>query len=325
MLLSPLSRRLPNLSVVSSAFSIMARLRRAYTQHLLAYDLNFNVSSRLLISYQAQNLQQDDDNSNAKIEIDVVVNTSLASGSGDVDQIGCSYQQYMVEKPVYKVPVLRSREVERSDGYVGCVFNVGVHMKLDLDGTDKEEKQTNPQTTARIIQTGHNTEIERANFRQRVLDDAFSSMIKSNFPFLESLALMINWCSVEIFDIRCLTLRTLRLHFDLDNQIKKIELSLRLNDSINEEFFLTMREALELSSKFSVTVFSSCGVLLPFDIDDVRTILSFPATSVEELTYFIKRERYPRAISSRQANSQGKPRAIDTVAGAIGSHVVATG
>ncbi|GJV16019.1 hypothetical protein Tco_1361342 [Tanacetum coccineum] len=96
MLLSPLSRRLPNVSAVSSAFSIVARLRGAYTQHLLAYDLNFNVSLRLLISYQAQNLQQDDDNSNATVETDVVVNTTLASGSGDMDQMGCSYQQYMV-------------------------------------------------------------------------------------------------------------------------------------------------------------------------------------------------------------------------------------
>ncbi|GKB75357.1 hypothetical protein Tco_0942252 [Tanacetum coccineum] len=147
------------------------------------------------------------------------------------------------------------------------------------------------------------------------LDDAFSSMIKSNFPFLESLTLMINWCSVKILDIRCLTLRTLRLHFDLDNQIKvqvyapnlpfythesttlppsllfpisppqKIELSLQLNESIDEEFFLKMREALELSSKFNVTIFSSCGVLVPFDIDDVKTILLFLATSVEELVF----------------------------------------
>ncbi|GKA23021.1 ATP-dependent DNA helicase PIF1, partial [Tanacetum coccineum] len=95
MLLSPLSRRLPNVSAVSSAFSIVARLRGAYTHHLLAYDLNFNVSLRLLISYQAQNLQQDDDNSNPTVETDVVVNTKLASGTGDMGQMGCSYQQYM--------------------------------------------------------------------------------------------------------------------------------------------------------------------------------------------------------------------------------------
>ncbi|PWA68077.1 hypothetical protein CTI12_AA312410 [Artemisia annua] len=101
---------------------------QTYTQHLLASDLNLNISPRLPISYQAQNLQEDDDTSNAAVDTDVVVNTALASGSGDVDQIGCSYQQYMVEKPVYEVPVLRSREVERSAGYVGCVFNVGAHL-----------------------------------------------------------------------------------------------------------------------------------------------------------------------------------------------------
>nr|GEW11680.1 RNA-directed DNA polymerase, eukaryota [Tanacetum cinerariifolium] len=104
-------------------------------QHLLAYDLNFNVSPRLLISYQAHNLQQDDDNNNAAIETDVVVNTTLASGLGYVDQMGCSYQQYMVEKPVYEVPMLRSREAERSDGYVGWMW-----VLFEFDSLASKEK-----------------------------------------------------------------------------------------------------------------------------------------------------------------------------------------
>ncbi|GJX05050.1 hypothetical protein Tco_0190966 [Tanacetum coccineum] len=64
---------------------------------------------------------------------------------------------------------------------------------------------------------------------------------------------------------------------------QQIELALTLDDSIDKLFFLNMREALELSSKFNVTIISNFGVQLPFDIDYVRTILPFPATSVEEL------------------------------------------
>ncbi|GKB34089.1 hypothetical protein Tco_0879031 [Tanacetum coccineum] len=64
---------------------------------------------------------------------------------------------------------------------------------------------------------------------------------------------------------------------------QQIELALTLDDSIDELFFLNMREVLELSSKFNVTIISNFGVQLPFDIDYVRTILPFPATSVEEL------------------------------------------
>ncbi|GKC35759.1 retrotransposon protein, putative, ty1-copia subclass, partial [Tanacetum coccineum] len=84
--------------------------------------------------------------------------------------------------------------------------------------------------------------------------------------------------------------RNLSQLFLLDNKlsdkIPKLKESIfQLNESIDEEFFLKMREALELSSKFNVTIFSSCGVLVPFDIDDVKTILPFPATSVEELVF----------------------------------------
>ncbi|GKC00296.1 ribonuclease H-like domain-containing protein [Tanacetum coccineum] len=76
---------------------------------------------------KAQNLQQDGDTSNAVVEIDVVVNTTLASRSGDVDQKVVLISSIWL-KPVYEVSVLRLNEVERSGGYVGCVFNDGVHL-----------------------------------------------------------------------------------------------------------------------------------------------------------------------------------------------------
>nr|GEV28201.1 hypothetical protein [Tanacetum cinerariifolium] len=156
------------------------------------------------------------------------------------------------------------------------------------------------------------------------MDDAFSSMIKSSFPFLESLTLIIKWCSVEILNIRCPTLRSLNLCFRQDKpqqeqqQIKlqvyapnllryshasmamptllfltippkQIELSLRLYNPIDELFFIKMREALELSSKFNINILAyGDGVLVPaFNIDDMRTILPFPATIFEELVFFI--------------------------------------
>lgn len=52
------------------------------------------------------------------------------------------------------------------------------------------------------------------------LDDAFSNMIDSNFPFLEELTLEIKWSSVKILDITCLRLRKLMLSFLLVEEIK---------------------------------------------------------------------------------------------------------
>ncbi|GKA85978.1 hypothetical protein Tco_0807632 [Tanacetum coccineum] len=65
-------------------------------------------------------------------------------------------------------------------------------------------------------------------------------------------------------------------------------LFLTLDDiPMDELFFLKMREALKLSSKFNIVINGGyrLGVLAPFNIDDVRTMVSFPATNVEEL-YF---------------------------------------
>ena len=39
-----------------------------------------------------------------------------------------SYQQYMVENPVYGVPVLPAVRREKRAGIFGCVFNIGRHL-----------------------------------------------------------------------------------------------------------------------------------------------------------------------------------------------------
>ncbi|GJT59028.1 hypothetical protein Tco_1002561 [Tanacetum coccineum] len=60
------------------------------------------------------------------------------------------------------------------------------------------------------------------------MDDAFSNMIKSNFPFLEELTLAIKSSSGEILDITSLTLRRLMLIFSPDEEIKSWYLMGRL-------------------------------------------------------------------------------------------------
>ncbi|MFS7919270.1 hypothetical protein Hanom_Chr03g00210771 [Helianthus anomalus] len=79
--------------------------QQTYTQHLLTADVKFSA------------LPKEHDISNA----------NPSSSSGDVES-GGSYQQYMVENPVYGAPVLQSTETERSAGAVGCVFNIGAHL-----------------------------------------------------------------------------------------------------------------------------------------------------------------------------------------------------
>ncbi|GKA65392.1 F-box protein-like protein, partial [Tanacetum coccineum] len=138
------------------------------------------------------------------------------------------------------------------------------------------------------------------------MDDAFSNMIKSKFPFLESLTLIIKRCRVEILDIRCVSLQKLNIQLWEEKQIEvevyapkliffeytglampslvfptiapeQIKLTLILNNPVDRLFFLKMRETLDLSSKFNIEIkfnidirrFGS-GVLLPFNIDDVR-------------------------------------------------------
>ncbi|GKC89754.1 F-box protein-like protein [Tanacetum coccineum] len=110
------------------------------------------------------------------------------------------------------------------------------------------------------------------------MSDAFLNVINSDFPLLESLTLDIEICEVEIMDIRCVTLKRLKIRqMVLDNQQvqvngpkllvfryecftwptvlfptiapEKIELRLELIHPIDHMFILKMRETLELSSK----------------------------------------------------------------------------
>nr|GEW13326.1 hypothetical protein [Tanacetum cinerariifolium] len=142
-------------------------------------------------------------------------------------------------------------------------------------------------------------------------DDAFSDMINSKFPFLECLTLKIKHCKVGIVDIRCATLRRLEIQSWQRNPIKvqvnapkllfylhrsvsmpsllfpsmapeQIELSVMFNDPIDHLLFLKMRETLNLSSKFNIAIQSNFVALVPFNIDDVRTRVPFPATNVEK-------------------------------------------
>ncbi|KAK1430022.1 hypothetical protein QVD17_12469 [Tagetes erecta] len=89
---------------------------QTYNQHLLTSQVKSSEFSGLPVSYEAQFDPQEHDN-----------NPSPATASGDVET-GCSYQQYMVENPVYGASILPSRKAERSAGAVGCVVSVGAHL-----------------------------------------------------------------------------------------------------------------------------------------------------------------------------------------------------
>ncbi|KAI3701995.1 hypothetical protein L6452_27559 [Arctium lappa] len=95
---------------------------QTYNQHLLASDVKF---SGLPISYQARlDPEEDERRSTVPPEPSVMIATS-----GDVET-NCSYQQYMVQNPVYTVTVLQSTTTDRSRSAaaVGCVFNIGSHL-----------------------------------------------------------------------------------------------------------------------------------------------------------------------------------------------------
>lgn len=147
------------------------------------------------------------------------------------------------------------------------------------------------------------------------MDDACSEMINFKFPFLESLTLNMSVCLMEILDIRCVSLRRLKIKLMEINQVKvqvhapklfffscecttipsflfpsiapeQIELIMMLDDHIDHTFFLKMRETLNLSSNFKIVIQSfGYTVLVPFNIDDVRKMVPFPATNVEKLSF----------------------------------------
>ncbi|GJX40571.1 hypothetical protein Tco_0255561, partial [Tanacetum coccineum] len=134
------------------------------------------------------------------------------------------------------------------------------------------------------------------------MDDAFSNMIESNFPFLVELTLEIQSSSGEILDITSLTLRRLMLIFSPDEEVKvqvyatNLLTYTHLSSTVpiilftttppeqDESFFLKLREALKLSSKFNIQMSGfRFGVSDLFNVDDVKTIVSHPATNVEQL------------------------------------------
>ncbi|GKA09989.1 uncharacterized mitochondrial protein-like protein [Tanacetum coccineum] len=63
---------------------------------------------------------------------------------------------------------------------------------------------------------------------------------------------------------------------------EQFELHMMLVDAIDDMFFLKMRVVLNLSSKFKIEL-KCYGFMVPFDIDDVRRRITFPATNVEKL------------------------------------------
>nr|GEX02571.1 hypothetical protein [Tanacetum cinerariifolium] len=150
-----------------------------------------------------------------------------------------------------------------------------------------------------------------------VLDDAFFDMIKSKFPFLESLSLGIVSQGLESIVITSLPLKrlTLRLWVDImtiDVQVyapklpfffydgnemvpslsfpiiapEEIKLGFILKNTVDDSFFIMLREALRLSSKFNIDILHSSHALVSFKtkVNDLRMRVSFPVTNVQQLS-----------------------------------------
>ncbi|GJW27622.1 acyl carrier protein 1, chloroplastic-like protein [Tanacetum coccineum] len=67
---------------------------------------------------------------------------------------------------------------------------------------------------------------------------------------------------------------------------EQIELTLVVNRPIDHLFFLKLRKCLNLSSKFNIVIRSfKSAVLVPFNINDVRLRVMFPATNVRKLSF----------------------------------------
>ncbi|CAI9263362.1 unnamed protein product [Lactuca saligna] len=153
-----------------------------------------------------------------------------------------------------------------------------------------------------------------------VRDDASLDIIKSGFPFLESLTLSMRCWTLQSFHFTCASIKrfslqnfgdrliniqvnapkllSFRLHgytmpslsFPVSNTLKDITFDLCLSRNTCASFFLKMREGLELSlsSKYHVYIKSHIP-FLPFDmdvLDDLKASLHFPpATNVETLMF----------------------------------------
>ncbi|GJT18448.1 F-box protein-like protein [Tanacetum coccineum] len=147
------------------------------------------------------------------------------------------------------------------------------------------------------------------------VDDAFSDMIKTNFPFLETLTLSIEDCMLETINITCVSLKRLTLSVYLDKQLNiqvyaskllyfsynawkmatllfpsgtpaHIHLILRFlkNDPIDLSFFFKVRKALDLSSNFHIETIDDF-VPSNINLDDLRRMVPFPARNVQQLSF----------------------------------------
>ncbi|XP_023768765.1 F-box/LRR-repeat protein At5g02910 [Lactuca sativa] len=151
-----------------------------------------------------------------------------------------------------------------------------------------------------------------------ITDNASLDIIKSGFPFLESLTLddMSSWmlksfrftsasikrltlqlCPCTLIDIQVHAPKLLFFRFDgsalpnlcipVSSTLEQINISLRLHLAVDAYFFLKMREALALSheAEIRITTFNS-KPLLDVDMDELRTrLLSPPATNVQKLSF----------------------------------------
>ncbi|GJX24916.1 hypothetical protein Tco_0231212 [Tanacetum coccineum] len=147
------------------------------------------------------------------------------------------------------------------------------------------------------------------------LDDAFTDMIKSKFPFLETLTLAIDKCMLQTCEITSVSLKRLTLclyvneHINIQVYASKlhyfsydgrkmpsllfpsktpahIKLILRFSKScpVDVSYFLKVREALDLSSNFDIeTIYDF--VPLDIDLDDLRRMVPFPARNVQQLSF----------------------------------------
>ncbi|KAL4582448.1 hypothetical protein LXL04_006997 [Taraxacum kok-saghyz] len=153
-----------------------------------------------------------------------------------------------------------------------------------------------------------------------VPDNECLDMIKSRFPFLESLTLqMTTWMlgsfhftcySIKIFSlVSCRHKKLTDVHiyapklryfsftgynllpnllFPISTSLRKIELSLRVNLPIDASFFVKMREALTIAPKCNICItYHNFGIIqLDIDMADLRRRLLFPpATNVQQLEF----------------------------------------
>ncbi|CAH1441501.1 unnamed protein product [Lactuca virosa] len=149
-----------------------------------------------------------------------------------------------------------------------------------------------------------------------IKDDASLDMIKSGFPFLESLTLYMGCWTLGSFHFTCASLKRLSLlwcplHNFTDVQVyapkliffsfigysmpsllfpistlHKTTFSMILYKPLDASFFLKMREALALSSECKINISKDYEPPSDIDIDDLRTRLPFPpANNVRRLVF----------------------------------------